>query len=69
MNISKTEGGTIGLRAEEKDRPPDYSKFVFYGIHTIKFVGRINDLPDTPAAREQEVAVQVRLSGEQILLK
>ena len=60
MNISKTEGGAIGLPAEEDDRPPDYSQFVFYGIHTMKFVERINDLPDSPAAREDEVAVQAR---------
>ena len=57
MNILKAEEETIRLGVKENDKATDYSKFVFYGIHTMTFVGRINNGADSFSAREPEMTV------------
>jgi hypothetical protein len=63
INILKAEEGTVRLGVEENDKAMDYSKFVFYGIHTMTFVGRTNNVTDSLSAREPEVAVRPTLDG------
>jgi hypothetical protein len=69
MNILKAEEKTVRLGVEENDKATDYSKFVFYGIHTLTFVGRVNNVTDGLSAREREVAVRATLGGPDDPLK
>ena len=48
----------LRLGVEANDKTTDYSKFVFYGIRTMIFVGRTNNVTDGLSAREREVAVR-----------
>lgn len=50
MDILKDQSGTSSSIAEENDQGQGYSKFVFYGIHTLKFVDRVNDATSRPVA-------------------
>jgi hypothetical protein len=64
MKIFKPESETIRL-GEEENKATDHSKFVFYGIHTMIFVGRINKATDSSTSGEAAVQVRAKLNQSQ----
>ena len=64
MNTSKADSRRNSLVLEEKNPPPGYANFTFYGIHTHKFIDWTNKTTKGPAALLPEGQAEAALQCE-----